>query len=290
MTKDKRFLIVGMGLMGGSYAMGLTRAGYSVDGLDENPDAIGYALEHKLIENGGDAKQAPFLLRKADYIILSLYPNDILPWLQTHRANFKPGALISDLAGVKACFIEEAQTVLAPWHEFIACHPMAGREVSGVQHASADMFHGANFLITPTERNTETGMEFARQLAQVLAFGHIEVLSPEHHDQIVAYVSQLTHAIAVSLMNANDDPLLPKVTGDSFRDLTRIANMNAHLWSELFLANAPTLLSQIDSFAASLQTLRMALLEKDKQALETMFTNSTKRRLDFARADETEKI
>ncbi len=287
MTKDKRFLIVGLGLMGGSYAMGLSNAGYIVDGLDENADSVQYALEHKLVQKAGNSTQAQELLSCADYIVLSLYPGAILPWLRENRAFFKPGALITDLAGVKGCFVKEAQTLLAPWHEFIACHPMAGREVSGVQHANANMFHGANFLITPTEQNTQSGVEFAHQLAKTLSFGHITEISVTHHDEIIAYVSQLTHAIAVCLMNANDDPLLPEVTGDSFRDLTRIANMNAPLWSELFLANSPALLRQIDLFSHSLQTLRARLEEGDKQGLAELFETSTKRRLDFGARDET---
>ncbi len=287
MTKDKRFLVVGLGLMGGSYAMGLSKAGFAVDGLDEDHATLEYALANKIVQNAGDAKQAPALLSKADYIVLSLYPTAILPWLQAHRAYFKPGALLTDLAGVKGCFVHEAQTLLAPWHEFIACHPMAGREVSGIQNAADTLFHGANFIITPTERNTKSGLEFAHELAGILHFGHITEISPEHHDEIVAYVSQLTHALAVCLMNANSDPQLPEVTGDSFRDLTRIANMNAPLWSELFLANAPALLRQIDRFSNSLQELRECLLQNDKSGLVSLFENSTRRRLDFGARDET---
>ncbi len=287
MTKDKRFLIVGLGLMGGSYAMGLSKAGYMVTALDENPHAIEYALKHKIIQEGGGTQRAQSLLHSADYIILSLYPKQVLPWLQEYRGYFKPGALLADLIGVKGCFIRDAQVLLAPWHEFIACHPMAGREVSGVEHANEAMFHGANFLITPTEYNTQTGMDFAYKLAKTLSFGHTVEISVEHHDNVIAYVSQLTHAIAVSLMNANNDPLLPEVTGDSFRDLTRIANMNAPLWSELFLSNAPALLQQIDRFTQSLQELRECLVQEDKQGLESMFEQSTKRRLNFSEKDNT---
>ena len=286
MTLDKHFLIVGLGLMGGSYAKGLSQKGYAVSALDQNPAAIAFALENGLIGKGGGASSAEALLFDADYVVLALYPEDVVPWLQANRGFFKPGALITDLAGVKSCFVEKAQEILSPWHEFIPCHPMAGRELSGVQNANESIFHGANFLVTPTARNTTTGLEFAHQLAKTLGFGRVTEISPTHHDQIIAYVSQLTHAIAVSLMNANSDPLLPDVTGDSFRDLTRIANMNAPLWSELFLSNAPALTQQIDLFLQSLQGLRTLLVSGDKAGLEEMFCQSTLRRQSFSRREE----
>ncbi len=281
MMQDKTFLIVGLGLMGGSYAKGLTKQGCQVLAIDQDPEAIRYATENGIIAEGGSPDEAPALLARADAIVLALYPRQIIPWLQAHRAQFKPGALVTDLAGVKSCFVAEAQELLAPWHEFIPCHPMAGREKSGVQNADETIFHGANFLLTPTAKNTQSGVDFAEELATTLGFKRITRLSPARHDEIIGYVSQLTHAIAVSLMNANDDPLLPDVTGDSFRDLTRIANMNAGLWSELFLANAPALTREIDQFTASLAQLRTALAAGDGPALEAMFRQSTQRRQQF---------
>lgn len=285
MIQDKQFVIIGLGLMGGSYAMGLTQHGCGVLAIDQDPAAIRYATENGLILQGGPPAEAQHLLSGADVIVLALYPNQILPWLQAHRGFFKPGALLTDLAGVKSCFVAEAQELLAPWHEFIPCHPMAGREVSGVQNASSKIFKGANFLLTPTARNTQTGLELAHEMAMALGFGRVTQLSCQQHDEIIGYVSQLTHAIAVSLMNANNDPLLPDVTGDSFRDLTRIANMNAPLWSELFLANAPALAHQIDLFSATLGQLRALLEAGDGPGLEKMFQQSTQRRQLFSRRD-----
>ncbi len=283
MTDNMRFLIVGLGMMGGSYAMGLSKQGQWVAAIDQNPEAIAYALEKGLIQAGGTEGDTIRLLAEADCIILAFYPKDILPWLRQYRAHFKPGALITDLAGVKSCYVDEAQNLLAPWHELVPCHPMAGREVSGVQNADETIFHGANFLVTPTRSNTQTGLDFAHWLAGVLGFGRVTQLSCEQHDRIIGYVSQLTHAIAVSLMNANNDPLLPDVTGDSFRDLTRIANMNAELWSELFLSNADTLIDEIDTFTATLQNLRAKLAKGDKEALQELFCQSTQRRLRFGK-------
>lgn len=280
MTPNSRFLIVGLGLMGGSYAMGLTKAGYTVTGLDTNQKTIAWALQNHLIAEGThpeDSAKAARLVSEADYVILGLYPGNILPWLEKYHSLFKPGALVTDLAGVKSCFVAEAQSFL-PNHEFIPCHPMAGREVGGVQNANTAMFAGANFIITPTEKNTPPGIEFAIWLAQTLGFGNIIRLSPKEHDSMIGYVSQLTHAIAVCLMNANDDPRLPDVTGDSFRDLTRIADINDTLWSELFLANAPALAGEIDTFVEALLDLRGKLAAGDGDGLRQLMQQSTARR------------
>lgn len=282
MKADTRFLIVGLGLMGGSYAMGLSNQGYTVAAIDRDPEAIQWALEHQLISQGAcQGEEAEELIREADCIVMALYPKDILPWLLQHRPVFKPGALFTDLAGVKTCFVSQAQAILAPSNEFIACHPMAGRETSGVQNASVKIFSGANFIITPTEANSEKAIAFARQLADTLGFAPPILLTPEQHDSMIGYVSQLTHAIAVCLMNANGNPLLPKVTGDSFRDLTRIADINAELWSELFLANAPALTKEIDEFTACLQQLKGYVAQGDKEGLKEMFAISSQRRRQF---------
>ncbi len=282
----KRFLIVGLGLMGGSYAMGLARAGCRVSAIDRDAEAIAWARANGMIALGAsyvdlDGSAILSLIGQADYVILALYPGDILPWLAEYGQHLKPGAMLTDMAGVKGSFVREAQTVLGPAHEFIPSHPMAGREVSGVQNADDGIFRGANFIITPTARNTETGMAFARALANVLGFGRITVLPPEDHDKMIGYVSQLTHVIAVCLMNANPDARLPDVTGDSFRDLTRIANINAGMWSELFLENRDNLLAEIDVFANTLQQFRQSLNSCDKENMVELLKSSARLRQRF---------
>lgn len=285
MKQGDVFLIVGLGLMGGSYAMGLTKKGYSVLAVDSDPASIAWALERGIICEGGGEEQADALLGRADYVLLALYPKDILPWLGAHKEALKPGAMLTDLCGVKSCFVDEAQALLAPEHEFIPSHPMAGREVSGVQNATDAMFVRANFLITPTPRNTPEGVAFAQELAEVLGFAHTTLLGVAEHDAMIGYVSQLTHAIAVSLMNANADPRLPAVTGDSFRDLTRIADINGELWSELFLANAPALTGEIDVFVETLENLKRKLAAGDKEGLKELFAQSAARRREFGKRE-----
>lgn len=280
MDKQKKILIVGLGLLGGSYAMGLSKKGWQVSAIDRDEFALAYAKEKGIIDEGASRDFEP-LVEKADRIVFALYPAAFVEWVRTYKHLFCPGLIFTDVSGVKQGVVEPIQAMLPEGVEFIASHPMAGREVSGVQNATDAMFAPANFIITPTDKNTPAGLAFARVLAETLGFAHICTLSPEAHDRMIGYVSQLTHAIAVSLMCASDNAHLAEYTGDSFRDLTRIARINETMWSELFLENREILAAEIDQFTATLQTLKTHLLDGDRAALEEMFITSTRRRAAF---------
>ena len=188
---------------------------------------------------------------------------------------------VDKMSGVKTGLVEPVQALCPDGVEFIASHPMAGRETSSVEHAAEVNFAPANFIITPTEKNTPAGIAWAKELAEVLGFKHICTLTVEEHDKMIGYVSQLCHAIAVSLMCANDNTSLCEYTGDSFRDLTRIARINDKMWAELFLWNKENLIAEIDQFDAALNTLRNALVSDDREKLEEMLRLSTQRRAAF---------
>jgi prephenate dehydrogenase len=165
--------------------------------------------------------------------------------------------------------------------EFIAAHPMAGREVYGVQNSDDRIFKGANYVVTPSEKNTPDAIELCRDLGETLGFAKVSELSPEDHDKIIAFVSQLTHCIAISLMTCQTTEHLEDYTGDSFRDLTRIARLNEDMWSELFLINKDALLHQLTLFEGELNHLRSMLETKDVEGLKEMMRYSTKRRALF---------
>ena len=234
--QNKRFLIVGLGLLGGSYAKALKQKGYSVSAITRSQSTIDYALERGWIDCGSTAED-PALIGQADFVVFGLYPHTMIQWIARNQGAFQPGAILTDVSGVKCNVVDVIQESLRQDVEFIGSHPMAGKEVSGVQHSDETMFQNANFIITPTEKNTERGIGFARELAELLEFQHITSLSIEEHDEMIGFVSQLTHAVAVSLMNTSDNTHLKDYTGDSFRDLTRIAKINESLWSELFFLN-----------------------------------------------------
>ena len=275
--EQRNFCIVGLGLLGGSYARGLTEAGCRVTAVDVRGEAIRFALDKGWIAQGTTEDARP-LLEQAEAVVLGLYPHALIDWVRANARFLRPGTLVTDVCGVKQAVVGPVQNAMPEGVEFIASHPMAGKEVSGVEYADSAIFRPANFIITPTERNTPRGIAFARQLAETLGFAHIAQLSCAEHDRMIGYVSQLTHAIAVSLMNANGDPRLCEFTGDSFRDLTRIARINEHLWSELFLLNRDALCAEIEQFEASLTDLKEKLQAGDEEGLKDLFRRSTARR------------
>ena len=143
------------------------------------------------------------------------------------------------------------------------------------------MFKGANYIITPTSENSEYAVELAKELGEILEFNSISVLTPEEHDEMIGFLSQLTHCIAVALMTCKDSRYLVDYTGDSFRDLTRIAKINENMWSELFLMNKNQLLSQMDLFLKQFKELRDALAKEDEEKMKEIMRLSTERRKYF---------
>lgn len=277
---SKKFLIVGLGLMGGSYAMGLKRFGFRVSAITKDQNSVDYALKNKLIDKGSTSTDKE-LISEADIIIFALYPHDFMNWIKDNQQYIKKNALLTDVTGVKGCIVYKIQEILRDDLEFIAAHPMAGREVSGVENATDSIFIGANYIVTPTEKNSVTAIETCMQLGKILGFKRVSCLSPEEHDDMIGFVSQLTHCIAVSLMTCNDDIDIEKFTGDSFRDLTRIAKINEVMWSELFLANKPALLKQMNEFDAQFQKLRSALENDNVEKMKEIMRKSTARRKEF---------
>lgn len=276
----KNVLIIGLGLIGGSYAMGLTRMGYSVSAIDTNKESIDYAIEKGIIEKGA-TKADENLISEADAIIFGLYPTVFLKWVEENQKFFKPGLLITDVTGVKEAVVYKIQDMLRDDVEFIAAHPMAGREVSGVQNSDDIIFRGANYIVVPTEKNTEEAIEWCKRLGKMLGFANIAVLSPKEHDKMIGYVSQLTHCIAVSLMNCNNFENVEKFTGDSFRDLTRIARINENLWSELFFMNKDTLIEEMDNFIEEMTLIKKYMENNDAESLKQKMRQSTERRMKF---------
>ena len=277
---SKKILIIGLGLLGGSYAMALKKKGYDVSAITLEQKSIDYALEHKLIDRG-TTEVDENLIKSADVIIFALYPHTFIEWIKQNGHLIKEGTVVTDVTGVKGCVVYEVQELLPKGVEFIAAHPMAGREVCGVENSDDSIFKGANYIVVPTEKNTYSAIELCKSLGQELGFADVSVLPPERHDEMIGFLSQLTHCIAVALMCASDDPNLERYTGDSFRDLTRIANINDEMWSELFLANRETLLSQMDSYRSAFDRLYNCVKNADREEMRSMMRISAERRRNF---------
>jgi prephenate dehydrogenase len=277
---SKNILIVGLGLIGGSYAKALRKLGFKISAITLKQEDIDYAVENKIIDEGF-TKPLPEVLEKAELIIFALYPKVFIEWIEKYQEFLKPGALLTDVTGVKASVVYKIQEILRPDVEFIAAHPMAGKEVYGVQNSDPKIFHGANYIVTPTEKNTDSAIRDCLELGRLMGFNRVSVLTPEKHDEMIGFVSQLTHCIAVSLMNCYDGEKLQDYTGDSFRDLTRIARINDEMWSELFLLNKDTLLEQMDKFLYEFGKLRETLENGDRETMREMMRISTERRALF---------
>lgn len=277
---SKKFLIVGLGLLGGCYALALKKKGFYVSAITKGEKDLEYALEKGMIDCGSVTVEKE-MVENADIIVFALYPHIFVEWIKEYGDLIKEGTVLTDVTGVKGCIVYEIQSMLKPGVEFIAAHPMAGREVSGVQHSDDNIFKEANYIVVPTDANTFGAIELCKELGEILGFARISVLNPEKHDEMIAFLSQLTHCIAVSLMCANDNPGLVFYTGDSFRDLTRIAKINDEMWSELFLSNREALLREMEKYKKTFDKLYNCVKNNDREEMRSMMRISTERREGF---------
>ena len=276
-NRDKKILIVGLGLLGGSYAMALSRKDYRVRAITNSQATLDYALEKGMIE-GGSATVSKEAVAWADVVIFGLYPHVFREWIQSYQHYFKPGTIITDVTGIKGDFVREIQGMLREDVEYIPAHPMCGKEVSGVENADDKIFIGANYLVTPTEKNTRQAIELCRDLGWILGCYRVVETDIDKHDEIIGFVSQLTHCIAITLMTCNEKEHLEKFTGDSFRDLTRIAKINDEMWSELFIENKAALLEQMKEFREQFEKLEEMIASENVSEMREMMQRSTARR------------
>ena len=277
---SKKILIIGLGLLGGSYARILKRFGFHISAITKEQSSIDYAINENIIDEGSTELDKR-IIGEADLVIFALYPHVFVEWIEQNQGLLKSGAIITDVTGVKSSIVYKIQGILRSDVEFIAAHPMAGREVSGVENSTDKLFIGANYIVTPTDKNTPQAIETCMELGRLLGFSNITTLSPEEHDEMIGFLSQLTHCIAITLMTCNDKENMEKFTGDSFRDLTRIARINDIMWSELFLANKSALLNQMDLFINKFNELKTMLETEDVDGMRKMMRHSTNRRTLF---------
>lgn len=285
LNKDMKILIVGLGLIGGSYAEALSKKGYEVGAIDQKQEAIDFALRKGYIASGKTSVDKDYV-GKFDIVVFALYPHAFVEWIEKYQNCLKSGAIVTDVTGVKGGVVCDVQNALRKDVEFIAAHPMAGRECSGVENAKAEIFEGANYIVVPTEKNTQEAIELCKDLGRELGFKHISELSVKQHDETVGFLSHLTHCIAVSLMVCKESGHLADYTGDSFRDLTRIAKINDEMWSELFLLNKDEIVEQMNLFEQHFGKLKECIQNDDREGIQEMMRLSTKRRKVFDKCNE----
>lgn len=284
----KKILVVGLGLIGGSLAMALRGfEDYEVVGTDCTP-----AVREKASAMGAGDRIVPgpeAELPGADVVVLCQDPAGIIGFLREHRDRFKPGCLIWDVCGVKTAVMEAAQS-LPDGVDFIGCHPMAGKEVSGIDNAEATLFRNTHFIVTPGLRAAAEHLDLLRRMAGWCRFGDVIETTPERHDEMIAYTSQMMHVIAVSVCDNDELFSCMGFEGGSFRDCTRVAALDPAMWTQLFTLNAPALSRMVSELERRIHQYRVAIESNDRETLRSMLTHASDRKkqinLERARGDD----
>lgn len=269
----KRYFIVGLGMMGSSYAKKLSSLGYQVFGYDQNELTVNKALKLNIIKSASLNE-----LSNVDMVILTLYPKDNVRFLKENLNRFNEKQIITDIAGVKLPMLNDIESFLPNSFSYLSHHPMAGSEKSGIDGLNETIFKGANFLIISNHHANQKAEEALRHLAKDLEFGAIKVVDAETHDKMISFTSQLPHMLAVSLVNSDSHEDTKSFSGDSYRDLTRIASINEVLWTELFNENKDFLLKDMEKFQDSFNALYEALKNNDIETLKGHLVSARKKR------------
>ncbi len=271
----KKFVIVGLGLIGGSMAMAARNfEDFEVIGVDLSEPTLRYAVEHGVADR---VTSDPSIIREADLVMLCLHPRSIVRFLEDHRLDFKPGCLVTDVCGVKTAILEGA-AVLPEGVDFIGCHPMAGKETSGVENAEASLFRGAHFILTPRPDSTPEHVALLERLALHIGCRDVVNTTPERHDAIIAYTSQVMHIMAVAVCDDPDLFSCKGFEGGSFRDCTRVAALDVPLWTELFSMNGSALCKVIGNLEDNLRAYREAIEQGDTASLSAKLAYSAQRK------------
>lgn len=274
---DFKVTIVGLGLIGASYGLALKKLNYkNIFGVDISSEILIKAQERGIINKGFlDAKEA---LKSSDLVIIALYPSETIDFIKSNLSNFKPGAIITDTAGLKEKIVTEINSILSKDLDFIGGHPMAGREGKGIDMASGEIFKGASYILTPIKENREKNVELLSKMAYSMGCSKVIKIHPEAHDNIIGFTSQLPHILAVTLINSNECEEINSFVGGGFKDLTRIAINNSSLWSELLIQNKHNLIHSIENFQKEVQDIKQAIINGDESFIKEKFEEANKKR------------
>lgn len=273
-----KIAIIGLGLIGGSIARRLRGFHNArITAYNRTAQTIALAKQDGAIDEG--SSDPAEVIDGADLIILCLYPQLNVDIIRKNLSHIKDGAVITDVSGVKGFMTDELSKILPDSVDFIGAHPMAGREVGGYQSSTDTLFNKASFLIAPTEKNKPENIALIRELAEYIGCKHVVTTTPEEHDAIIAYTSQLMHVVAVALC---DNPMIERSTffsAGSLRDCTRVAVINAEMWSELFVENKDALCDRITEMQDSLEKIKTAVKNSDRAELEKIMKHATAQKM-----------
>ena len=282
--QDITFGIIGLGLIGGSYAKALKNLKVkNIIGVDSNPIVAMMAKDEGVItENCNDSMEP---LKRADVIICALYPAAVLNFVQKNVQYFKKDMLFTDVMGIKGDILEQVDELLGAEQDFVSGHPMAGREGQGYGQSAAEIFNGANYIIVPRAHNNKDKIAWLKKFAYELGCKNVVEVTAKEHDEIIAYTSNLPHAMAIALINS--DSMTPNnkyFIAGGFRDATRVADINVALWADLFVSNRKNVISEIAKLQKQLERWSNALEKGSKEDLEQMMLSAKEKRKDLFNA------
>lgn len=267
----KKIVVVGLGLIGGSIAKALKlNTDHMVLGVDTQEDTLLDACSCGAI----DGKASPEDLRTADVVYLCIYPESALEFAKENGPVLKEGCILTDACGIKGEICQGMERLRGTGkYVFVAGHPMAGKELSGFAASDAGIFAGASYLIAPCGA-PEWAVNEVASLARSMGFGRVVMTTPEQHDREIAFTSQLPHVLACSYVMSPRCKEHQGFSAGSYRDVSRVANINDVLWSRLFLDNREELLSELDELIKNLSSFRCAIDGEDEERLRELLRHA----------------
>lgn len=276
--KGSRVLIVGLGLMGSSFAQALKELDFEIIGYDKDKKAVDNAFNKGIIHKGYTHIEEKVISR-CDLVIVCLYLKEAINFIATNMKSFKRNCIITDIVGVKREIISSVEEVLREDVDYIPGHPMAGKERQGHEYGDKEIFKGKNYIITPRVNNRKENIDYLDSLFRLIGFNNIVYVEPTVHDEKIAFTSQLCHIIASAMVDINEDENITSFAGGSFQDMTRIAMINSTMWSELFFANKDKLVDVLNKFQDSIGFIKDLIEKEDSQLLGQLDIITKKREI-----------
>ena len=260
--------IVGLGLIGGSIAKSAKKnTKFKVYGYDIDPATVKKAIAEDSIDGELTEKRISI----CDYIFIPLYPEAVIKFVEKYASLFKEGATVIDCAGVKRSVCEKCFAIAENYNFFfVGGHPMAGTQFSGFENSKDTMFYNAPFVLTPKENEDILILANAREVIMQLGFGRVSVMTPQKHDKLIAFTSQLAHVVSNAFVKSPSALERKGISAGSYKDLTRVAYLNENMWTELFIDNKDNLIFELDNIIAELQKYSDALKCDDAQTLKQL--------------------
>ena len=282
--KSLTYGIVGLGIMGGSFAKSIRRNILSQSGssgkilaCNRSTACLVQAKEEGVVDETFTSDRVRDMIGECDVLFVCLYPHATLDFLKANREFFKSGAIVTDISGVKGIFEKELPSILRSDVDFIIGHPMAGGE--GYANSKAEFFVNHNYILCEQPFNKKENLALMRNLISEMGFSRITETTCATHDRKIGFTSQLCHVIASALVESAEDPGITAFGGGSFEDLTRIAMINAPLWTELFISNKEKLVSHIENFERTVEKFKNAIKDENAEELKRLLEETREKRL-----------